>query len=128
MSETLYSKYWEGRLNISEKTILTATFLLDESDIIFLIEYSEEARIFINERLYKLSKRPYIETPYTRQLVKLELEQVPYETPKLPHSPPGPPQPREVKGPYIHPLIIALAFLAILGAFATVVICNILAS
>lgn len=128
MSENLYSKHWESRLNIQEKTTLTATFLLDDADMTFLIDSPKEARIFLNERLYKLSKNSTIENRHTRQLIKLELEQVPYETPKLLPSPPAPPKPREVKEPYIHPILILLLFVAILGAFLTIIFCRISAA
>jgi hypothetical protein len=79
MKENLYNKYWEHKHNISEKTILMAEFLLDEADMTFLINYPNEARIFVNGKLYKLYKKPNIENQNVSQLIKLELEQVPFD-------------------------------------------------
>lgn len=79
MEEKLYKKYWEQKHNIAEKTILTAEFLLDEADMTFLIDYPNDARIFVNGKLYKLYTNPNIENQKVSQLIKLELEQVPFD-------------------------------------------------
>lgn len=79
MKQNLYNKCWEHKHNIAEKTILTAKFLLDEADMTFLIDYPNDARIFVNGKLYKLYKKPNIKNKKLSQLIKLDLEQVPFE-------------------------------------------------